>query len=162
MTNAQDEKKGCSGDWGLVEGPAKYFWGGTWMLAATGGDDDALVKKTMEAFTNDENICYQLVTKEGQFSNNQVVNKKVSDEYDSKGTGNKFLGGQNDTKVYLELAKGIKFQNQTIYDQYCNEGLQNKFAEYLKGTVTKEQAIANFKEYIKTKCPDVVTTNFTI
>ena len=161
MGNAQDEEKGCSGDWGLVEGPAKYFWGGTWMLAATGGDDDALVKKTMEAFTNDENVCYNLVTKEGQFSNNQVVNKKVSDEYDKNGSGNAFLGGQNDTKVYLELAKGIKFQNQTIYDQYCNEGLQNKFAEYLKGTVDKATAINNFKDYIKTKCPDVNTDSFT-
>ena len=162
MKNAQDPDKGCNGDWGVVEGPAKYFWGGTWMLAAEGGDDDALVKKTMEAFTNDENICKQLVVKEGQFSNNQKVNKEVSAEYDAKGTGNAFLGGQNDTKVYLELAKGIKFQNQTIYDQYCNEGLQNKVQEYLKGSVTRDEAIANFKTYIKTKCPDVNTTNFTI
>jgi len=164
MGNAQDKEKGCYGDWGLVEGPAKYFWGGTWLLAPEGGDDDALVAKTMNAFINDEDVCTNLVKKEGQFSNNQKVNKAVSDEYDKAGTGNQFLGGQNDTKVYLELAKGIKFQNQTIYDQYCNEGLQNKFAEYLKSpsTVSKDKAIANFKEYIKTKCPDVKVDKFAL
>ena len=162
MGNAQDPEKGCSGDWGLVTGPANYFWGGTWMLAATNGDDDALVKKTMNAFINDKDLCKTLVKKEGQFSNNQDANKEVSDEYDKAGEGNKFLGGQNDTKLYLELAKGIKFQNQTIYDQYCNEGLQNKYAEYLKGSVTKEAAINNFKDYIKTKAPDVKTDKFTI
>ena len=164
MGNAQDKEKGCYGDWGLVEGPAKYFWGGTWLLAPEGSDDDALVAKTMNAFINDEDVCTNLVKKEGQFSNNQKVNKAVSDEYDKAGTGNKFLGGQNDTKVYLELAKGIKFQNQTIYDQYCNEGLQNKFAEYLKSpsTVSQDKAIANFKEYIKTKCPDVKVDKFAL
>ena len=158
MGNAQDKEKGCFGDWALVEGPAKYFWGGTWMLAAEGGDDDALVAKTMDAFINNEDICTNLVKVDGQFSNNQKVNKKVSDEYDANKSGNAFLGGQNDTKVYLELAKGIKFQNITIYDQYCNEGLQTEFVQFLKtpDKVTKDKALSNFREYIKTKCPTVV------
>ncbi len=97
-------------------------------------------------------IFHKYIENEGQFSNNQKANKKYADT----GKGNAFLGGQNDTALYLELAKGIKFQNITIYDQYCNEGLQNNFAEYLKGTVTKDKAIANFKAYIKQKCPTVV------
>ena len=160
MGNAQDAEKGCNGDWGLVEGPAKYFWGGTWLLAAEGGDDDERVAKTMNAFINDTSVCRDLAFRENQFVNNQKVNAAVSAYYDTAKEGNKFLHDQNDTKVYLELAKGIKFQNQTIYDQYCNEGLQNKLGEYLKGSVTKDQAIANFKEYIKTKCPDVKVDNF--
>ena len=161
MGPAQDEKKGCFGDWALVEGPAKYFWGGTWMLAAKGGNNDDLVAKTMNAFINDKDLCKKLVKNEGQFSNNQVANKEVSDEYDKAGSGNAFLGGQNDTKLYLELAKGIKFQNITMYDQYCNEGLQTEFVQYLKkadGVDTKEKALANFREYIKTKCPEVIVS----
>ncbi len=151
MGNAQDKDKGCFGDWGLVEGPAKYFWGGTWMLAAEGGNNDDLVAATMNAFINDYDVCYKLVEKEGQFSNNQKANQA----YANTGKGNAFLGGQNDTQLYLELAKGIKFQNITIYDQYCNEGLQNKFQEYLKGSVTKEKAMANFKDYLSVNCPDI-------
>ena len=145
------------GDWGLVTGPAPYFWGGTWMLAATGGDNDDLVAKTMNAFINDHDVCYNLVSKEAQFTNNQKVNK----EYADTGKGNGFLGGQNDTALYLEGAKNIKFQNITIYDQYCNEGLQTEFGDYLKAlkagtnTLTREQAINNFKQYIKDKFPTV-------
>ena len=151
MNNAQDEEKGCFGDWALCTGPANYFWGGTWLIAPKGGSNDDLTVKVMNTFVNDEDVCYKLVKNEGQFSNNQNVNKKYADE----GTGNAFLGGQNDTKLYLELAKGIKFQNITIYDQYCNEGLQTYFVEYLKGTVTKDKAIANFKDYIERTCTGV-------
>ena len=153
-----DEHIDTYGDWGLVEGPAAYFWGGTWLLAATGGDNDELVAKTMNAFINDHDVCYNLASKESQFVNYQAVNKEWAD----KGEGNGFLGGQNDTALYLEGAKKIKFQNQTIYDQYCNEGLQTEYGEYLKAikagkaTPTKTEAINNFKEYVKTKTNNTV------
>ena len=155
MGPAQDEKTGCYGDWGLIEGPASYFWGGTWMLAANGGDDDELVGKTMKAFTSDEAVCRNLAFNENQFVNFKKVNEGVSSYYDTTKGGNQFLGGQNDTKLYLEGANKIQFKNITIYDQYCNEGLQNKFQEYLKGSVDKATAINNFKTYIKEKCPEV-------
>ena len=155
MGPAQDEKTGCFGDWGLVEGPASYFWGGTWMLAANGGDDDELVGKTMKAFTSDETVCRNLGFNESQFVNFKKVNDGISSYYNATNGGNKFLGGQNDTELYLEGADKIQFKNITIYDQYCNEGLQNKFQEYLKGSVTKQEALNNFKIYLQEKCPDV-------
>ena len=39
MTNAMDPEQGCVGDWRIVKGPQAYFWGGTWLLAATGSDN---------------------------------------------------------------------------------------------------------------------------
>ena len=36
MGNAQDAEKGCSGDWAICQGPQAHFWGGTWLLAASG------------------------------------------------------------------------------------------------------------------------------
>ena len=157
MGNAQDKEKGCFGDWGLVEGPAPYFWGGTWMLAATDGDDDNLVAKTINAFTIDTAVTRSLAFQENQFVNNTKVNEAVSGYYDFMSEGNAFLNNQNDTALYLAGAENIKFQNQTVYDQYCNEGLQTYFAEFLKGTVNKETALNNFKEYLNQKCPDIKT-----
>jgi len=159
MGNAQDPEKGCNGDWGLVEGPAAYFWGGTWMLAANGGDDDELVGKTMKAFTSDEAVCRNLAFGESQFVNFKKVNEGVSAYYDATKGGNAFLHNQNDTKLYLEGAKNIKFENITIYDQYFNEGLQNKFQEFLKGSVTKEAALNNFKTYVTEKTNGQVKVN---
>ncbi|MBQ2506591.1 MAG: hypothetical protein II526_09595, partial [Erysipelotrichaceae bacterium] len=61
----------------------------------------------------------------------------------------------NDTAVFVELAKNIKFQNITQYDQLCNEGLQTQFEQYLTGQVDRDTAIANFKDYIKTTYPSI-------
>lgn len=141
------------GDWGLVAGPQAHFWGGTWLLAPTGSDDTDLVAKVMNAFINDEEVCTNLIKNEGQFTNNQKVNAAVANASDY--AGNEFLGGQNDTKVFLELAKDIKFQNTTIYDQYCNEQIQSCFREYLNGTVTKDKAIDNFYKAITEKYPSL-------
>lgn len=138
-----------AGDWGLVAGPQAHFWGGTWLLAPTGADDTELVAKVMNAFINDKTVCENLIKNDGQFTNNQAVNKSVSESKDFK--GNTFLKGQNDTQLFLELAKNIKFQNTTIYDQYCNEQIQSCFREYLNGTVSKDQAIANFYTAVTTK-----------
>ena len=152
MGNAQDPEKGCPGDWAICQGPQAWFWGGTWMLAATGTDNPTMVADIMNTFINNEDVCSKLVSEDAQFSNNQAVNAKFAAD---ASYGNAFLGGQNDTAVFVELAKNIKFQNVTAYDQACNEGLQTYFQECLDGNVDRATAIANFKDYIKTTYPSV-------
>ncbi len=152
MGNAQDAEKGCYGDWAICQGPQAHFWGGTWMLAATGTDNPKTVADIMNTFINNEEVVEKLVRNDAQFSNNQVVNNRLAAD---ASYGNGFLGGQNDVAVFAELAKNIKFQNITPYDQGCNEGLQTYVREWLNGQVTKEQAIANFKDYLKTVYPGI-------
>ena len=152
MGNAQDPDKGCFGDWAICQGPQAWFWGGTWMLAATGTDNPTMVADIMNTFINNEEVCSKLVSEDAQFSNNQAVNAKFAAD---ASYGNAFLGGQNDTAVFVELAKNIKFQNITQYDQLCNEGLQTQFEQYLTGQVDRDTAIANFKDYIKTTYPSI-------
>ena len=152
MGNAQDAEKGCFSDWAICQGPQAWFWGGTWMLAATGTDNPTMVADIMNTFINNEEVCSKLVSEDSQFSNNQAVNAKFAADPEY---GNDFLGGQNDTAVFVELAKNIKFQNITSYDQLCNEGLQTYFQEYLDGSVDRDTAIANFKDYIRTTYPSV-------
>ena len=152
MGNAQDPEKGCFGDWAICMGPQAHFWGGTWMLAAAGTDNPTMVADIMNTFINNADVCEKLVRNEAQFSNNQIVNNKLAADTTY---GNAFLGNQNDVTVFAELAKNIKFEHITPYDQGCNEGLQKYFQEYLKGEVDKDTAIANFKDYIKTAYPSI-------
>ena len=154
MGNAQDAEKGCYGDWAICEGPQAHFWGGTWLLATTGSDNPTMIADIMNTFINDEEVCSALVETEAQCSNNQAVNAKYAEDPEF---GNDFLGGQNDTAVFVELAKNIKFENQTIYDQLLNEGLQGFWREYCDGTVTEEQAMSNFYSYINEKYPEITT-----
>ena len=154
MGNAQDAEKGCFGDWAICQGPQAYFWGGTWLLAPAGTDNPTMLADIMNTFINDEEVCSNLVANDSQFSNNQAVNAKFAEDPEY---GNDFLGGQNDTAVFVELAKNIKFEYKTIYDQLLNEGLQGYWREYCKGTATEEQALANFYKYVNEKYPTIVT-----
>ena len=151
MTNAQDEKEGCVGDWCIVKGPQAYFWGGTWLLAATGSDNTDMLKDIFETFTKNEEVCSNLVEKENQYPNNTKVVDKYANDANYGNTA--ILDGQNDIKVFSELAKDIKWENHTNYDQLLNEGLQNKLQEFYNGSVDKATAMKNFYQYVKETYP---------
>ena len=154
MGNAQDPEKGCSGDWAICEGPAAHFWGGTWLLAAAGSDNPAMVADVMNTFINDEEVCSNLVANEAQFSNNMAVNAKFAAD---PNYGSAFLGGQNDVAVFSAMTDNIVWENHTIYDQLLNEGLQNSLQEYYRGSVSKDTAMDNFFLYVNEKYPTIVT-----
>lgn len=154
MGNAQDPEKGCMGDWAICQGPQAYFWGGTWLLAAEGSDNPAMLADIFNAFTANEDICSKLIKNEGQFTNNAAVNQMFAND---PNFGNDFLGGQNDTAIYVELAKNIKFENTTKYDQLLNEGLASAFLPYFQGTITEEEAYNEFYKYVMEKYPAIVT-----
>ena len=152
MGNAQDAEKGCFGDWAICEGPQAHFWGGTWLLAPVGTDNSAMVADIMNTFINNEDVCTKLVKNEMQFSNNQKVNEACAAD-----GGNDFLGGQNDTAIFCELAKNIVFENHTIYDQIINEDLQKTWREYCDGDVTEDAAMANFYALVSEAYPSIMT-----
>lgn len=154
MGNAQDPDKGCYGDWAITKGPQAHFWGGTWILAATGTDNGSLVADVMRAFTENEEVCENLIKNEGQFTNNKTVNAKFANDPDY---GNAFLGGQNDVAVFSSMTDDIKFQNNTIYDQLLNEGIQTYIKDYFVGACDKDTALANFYGYVNEKYPAVQT-----
>jgi hypothetical protein len=147
MTNAMDPDNGCAGDWCIVKGPQAYFWGGTWLLAATGSDNTEMLKDIFETFTSNEEVCSNLVEQDNQFPNNTAVVEKYANDPEYGNTA--ILDGQNDIAVFAELAKDIKWENHTNYDQLLNEGLQNKLQEYYNGSVDKETAMKNFYNYVK-------------
>lgn len=154
MGNAQDPEKGCSGDWAICQGPQAFFWGGTWLLAATGSDNPTMIADIMNTFTVNEDVCSKLVSEQMQFSNNQAVNQKFAED---PTYGNAFLGGQNDTAVFVELAKNIKFENKTMYDQLLNEKYQEYMKDYCLGNLSQEDATANFYKYVNETYPEITT-----
>ena len=154
MGNAQDPEKGCYGDWAICQGPQAHFWGGTWLMAPSGTDNPTMLADIMDTFINDEEVCSKLIENEAQFTNNQAVNAKYAED---PSFGNAFLGGQNDVALFVELAKNIKFENNTIYDQLLNEGLQNQMQEHYRGSVDKDTALKNFYNYVNETYPAIVT-----
>ena len=146
MTNAMDPDKGCVGDWCIVKGPQAYFWGGTWLLAAAGSDNTEMLKDIFETFTVNEEVVTNMVKVENQYPNNTAIAQKFAEDATYGNTA--ILDGQNDIAIFAELAKDIKWENHTNYDQLLNEGLQNKLQEYYNGSVDQETAMKNFYNYV--------------
>ncbi len=151
MGTAQEQS---NGDWGICVGPQAHFWGGTWLLAATGSDNTAVTADLMNAFTANEQIMEQILTDAKEFPNNtNVVNKYAEDA----NYGLEFLGGQNHIKMMAECAKDITWDPalHTQYDQVFNETLPEAILQYLQGTCTKEEAMNNFYITLSEKAPQV-------
>ena len=153
MTNAMDAEAGCKGDWCIIKGPQAYFWGGTWLLAATGSDNTEMLKDIFETFTVNEDVLTKMVKDDNQYVNNTAIVKKFAEDPTYGNTA--ILDGQNDIAVFYALAEDIKWENHTNYDQILNEGLQKKLQEYYKGSVDKATAMKNFYQLIRETYPNI-------
>lgn len=142
---------GAYGDWAVCQGPASWYWGGTWLCACKGTDNIGTIKDVMEKLTCDKDIMKKITLKEQDYTNNKAAMGEVAGS-DFKSD---FLGGQNHIKLFTEVAPKINMKNITAYDQGCNEAMQTQFADYFNGTVDLAKAKANFEQTVKETYPEI-------
>lgn len=150
-------KEQTNGDWGVCVGPQEHFWGGTWLLKATGTDNTGLVEDIMKAFSENTEIIAQLWEQKSEFSCNKAMMEKYAAD---ASYGNDLLGGQNDAAIMAECAKNITWDPvlHTQYDQTFQETLPGRMIEWFNGDPkTEEEAWSNFYKDLKAVAPDVVT-----
>lgn len=148
---AQEVGNGSYGDWGLVKGPQSFFWGGTWLCAAAGTDNEALVADVMKTLTCDKDTLVAITDKFGDFTNNEKAMSEVAaSDYSSA-----FLGGQNHISVLEEAANGIDMSTTSPYDQGLNESFQSAFMDYFNGNVDEATAYDNFYKAAIEKYPNL-------
>ena len=143
---------GIYGDYAVCEGPQSYYWGGTWICAATGTDNADLVKDVMLKLTCDKDIMKQITLDTQDYTNNKAAMQEIADDPDF---GSDFLGGQNHVALFVEAADKIDMSNAGKYDQGCNEKFQAAFKDYFDGTVDLDTAKANFETAIKEMYPEL-------
>ena len=140
------------GGWGAVEGPQGFFWGGTWICAATGTDNPNLVADIMRSLTTDEAIMTDIVKQDSDFVNNKPAMEKAA-------TDDSFafdvLGGQNPLAMFCAGAEKIDMSNQSAYDQGCNEEFQKAMKNYFDGNASYDEALAQFNKAIVEKYPEL-------
>ena len=144
---------GLYGQYAVTEGPASYYWGGSWLAGATGTDNSYLVKKIMQTMTCSRTVAKHLTLDTLDYSNNKVSMEEIADD-DTYGSD--FLGGQNHIALFAKSADTIDMSNISSYDQGINEGIQTAFADYFAGSVTKEVAWNNFYTNIAEVYPNLV------
>lgn len=139
---------GIFGKWAVCEGPASYYWGGTWICAAKGTDNLPTVRNIMYMLTCNPAIMKAITLDTLDFTNNKVAMKEIADDPEY---GSDFLGGQNHIALFLKSAEKINMENTSPYDQTMTEELQTAFKDYFDGNVSKETALENFYTAVREK-----------
>lgn len=143
---------GVFGDYGVVEGPQNYYWGGSWLCAATESDNLDLVQEIMRTMTCDADTLTTITKDTQDFTNNIDAMEALSKD---DNFASAFLGGQNHISLFAESAKGIDMSNISPYDQGLNEDMQTSFRDYFNGTVDYDTALDNFYRAAIEKYPDL-------
>ncbi len=143
---------GNAGGWAATEGPQGFFWGGTWICAATGTDNAGLVKDIMLQMTCNEEIMKEIVVDDDDFVNNKPAMEAMAADtsYSSK-----ILGGQNPLGMYCAGVEGLDLSNLSIYDQGCNEEFQRAMKNYFDGNANLEEALDLFYKAVVEKYPEL-------
>ena len=154
------------GGWGFVVGPQSFYWGGTWIAAATGTDNPTLVKDIMLKMTTDPAILKDIAVKDADCVNNKSVLAELAGETidpvaaeDGKAGNITFiLGGQNPYQVLADGAEKVDMSNISDYDQGCNEEFQTAMKGYFDGNYKSyDDALAAFNKAIVEKYPELTT-----
>lgn len=143
-----DTTKSLYGDYAVCEGPATYYWGGSWLCAAKGTDQKDVVKDIMKKLTCDASIAEAITRGTQDYTNNKTAMHKLATD---KTYGSEFLGGQNHIALFEKNAEKISMKNAGPYDQTLNEGIQNSFEGYFFGKIDYVTALKNYKDYVNSK-----------
>ncbi len=143
---------GKFGEWRVVQGPASYYWGGTWIVGAKGTDNPTLVRDIMMKLTANEKIMTNITLEVEDYTNHKGAMDAIAKDTTY---GSAFLGGQNHVALFNESAADIDMSNISPYDQGLNEGIQTAFRDYFLGTSTFQQAWDAFKTIASTKYPEL-------
>lgn len=147
-----NESVADNGGWGFVVGPQSFYWGGTWICAATGNDNPGAIRYIMEQMTTNPEVMKAIATG----SQDCVNSKTVLADLASSDDGNiDLLGGQNPYKELAAGAEKIDMSNISNYDQGCNESIQAKFKDYFDGKTDYDSAYDAFVKDVQTKYPSL-------
>ena len=140
------------GGWGATEGPQGFFWGGTWICAATGTDNPSLVADIIRQLTCNTDIMLSIVQDDNDFVNNQPAMEKMAAD---TSYASKVLGGQNPLAMFCAGAGNIDLSNTSPYDQGCNESFQKAMKDYFDGNLSYDKAVDMFYKAVVEKYPEL-------
>ncbi len=172
---SKDGAHDTSGDWGVIEGPLPYQWGGTWLGVVKGSPNAELAKEFVQFATMDEtnltNWATGVYTNEylkaidpnvpddqaqgpGDFVSSQVVVEKITSSFDDSDLS-KFLGGQNSYGGFAAAAPSVNAKLMTGADDAIQRALGDPIAQYLNGEIDLDTLWSTWKDAVRNEFPDL-------
>ena len=143
--------EGTYGDWAVCESPVGFFWGGTWLLANNASPNKEAVGEIIHWITLDN-------TEEGlqyMWANGTTFGEGGTKDTVASGTvmgmsdgSIDFLGGQNMFDVFVPANAFANGKCLTQYDETINSFWRDAVRQYTAGNMTRDEAIAAFKQNV--------------
>ena len=150
---AKEVGNGIFGDYAVCEGPASWYWGGTWICAAAGTDNIDYIRDVMYVMSCDKDTLKQITLDTQDYTNTVAGMQEIADD---PSYGAAFLGGQNHVALFAKSAANIDMSNTSAYDQLITETFQRCMKDYFDGNVPSvEAAYENFQTEILEIYPDL-------
>ena len=153
-SNCGGEKpgEGTYGLWNMCQGPAPYYWGGTWLGATKDCSNKEIAGKIMKALCTDTEIMQKMSEETLDYVNNKAAMQALSDA----GKGEyEFLGGQDFISVFMPLADKVDVSWMSAYDQKVNDLLGTQIEQYQLGNKDLDTAIKDFETSVKEQYPNI-------
>ncbi len=144
--------EGTYGLWNMCQGPAPYYWGGTWLGATKDCSNKEVAGKIMKALCTDTEVMKKMSEETLDYVNNKEAMKALSDE--GKGAY-EFLGGQDFISVFMPLAEKVDVSWISAYDQKINDLLATQIEQYQFSAKDLDEAINDFKASVKEQYPNI-------
>jgi len=133
-----------SGDWAMIQGPASWRWGGTWLGAYKNTPNAAAARQLIEYITTNDNFLQRYALDSGDMvANTSVVNRIKSNFMEP------FLGGQNHYAAFAEMALGVNGRLVQATDDRIESLFAEQVTAYVNGEKTKERALADFRAQVQ-------------
>ncbi len=146
----------AKGKLGLCEGPASWYWGGTFMEVTAKCNSSSLAKKWMETFTLNTDTMTEYCKTYGDFMNNKKVMDEVYKDVDNM-KNDLFKDGTHQFKVLYNQVDKIKVY-VTEYDGAIKTKFNAAVQDYAIKGVTKsvDEVIDAFKKDVGKDYADLV------
>ena len=143
--------EGTYGDWAVCAPPIGFFWGGTWVLANKDSDKKEAVGEIIKWITLD-------ATQDGlqyKWANGTLNGEGGTKDAVASGTvlamsdgSIDFLGGQNMFEYFVPANDYANGKNLTQYDETINSYWRDAVRGYTSGDLSRDEAIALFKQNV--------------
>ena len=143
--------EGTYGDWAICPPPVGFFWGGTWLLANNDSPNKDAVGEIIHWITlncTEDGLQYMWAngTTFGEGGTKDCV---ASGTVMAMSNGElDFLGGQNMFDVFVPANQYANGKCLTQYDETINSYWRDAVRQYTAGNMTRDEAIAAFKQNV--------------
>ena len=132
----------------VCEGPAGWYWGGTYIAVSSRCDNASLAKEFIEYLCINEQSMSRVSRIEGDFMNSTSVMGALD-------RSNSLLGGQNEYPVLIRSAKRLGEGGASVYDEGINEAALNAVMMLVQDGFTRESVLEVFKNDVRARFPEL-------